>query len=190
QILTPVRLNSGKSYPYGMGWFIDERGGKPIQEHGGAWQGFKTQLSRFIGNDLDIIVLANLAQADPGRIANGIAALIDPSLAITPLAAIADSDPDVTTRVGSLLDTIREGRLTPAEFAYVRAGFFPDAATFYQSQLATLGRQQRLVLLDRREIGDDRIFTYEVVFPTGSRYVRVGFAPDGKISTFSLRNRP
>ena len=27
QILTPVRLNSGKSYPYGFGWVIEERGG-------------------------------------------------------------------------------------------------------------------------------------------------------------------
>src|SRR5437867_91588 len=47
QILTPVRLNSGKTYPYGMGWSLDERGGKPLQQHGGSWQGFKTQLSRF-----------------------------------------------------------------------------------------------------------------------------------------------
>jgi len=96
----------------------------------------------------------------------------------------------VAARVGRLLDTIREGKLTPAEFAYVRAGFFPDAATFYQSQLKTLGQQQRLVLLDRRELGDDRVYTYEVVFASGSRYVRLGLAPDDKVSTFALRGRP
>src|SRR5205823_8333937 len=48
QVLTPVRLNSGKTYPYGFGWRLDERGGKPLHEHGGSWQGFKTQLSRFV----------------------------------------------------------------------------------------------------------------------------------------------
>ncbi len=190
QILTPVRLNSGKPYPYGMGWAIEERGGKPLQEHGGAWQGFKTQLSRFIGDDLDIIVLANSAEADPGRIADGIASIIQPDLAIKAPAPIADREPQVTARVGRLLDTIREGKLTPNEFAYVRAGFFPDAAQFYQSQLRTLGAQQRLVLLDRRELGDDRVYTYEVVFPSGSRYVRVALAPDDKVSSFSLRGRP
>jgi len=190
QILTPVRLNSGKPYPYGMGWAIEERGGKPLQEHGGAWQGFKTQLSRFIGDDLDIIVLANSAEADPGRIADGIASIIHPDLAIKAPAPIADREPQVTARVGRLLDTIREGKLTPNEFAYVRAGFFPDAAQFYQSQLRTLGAQQRLVLLDRRELGDDRVYTYEVVFPSGSRYVRVALAPDDKVSSFSLRGRP
>jgi N-acyl-D-amino-acid deacylase len=189
QILTPVRLSSGKIYPYGMGWSLEERGGKPLQEHGGSWQGFRTQLSRFIGDSLDIIVLANSAEADPARIADGIAAIIHPDLAIPTPRPIADAEPKVTARIGRLLDTIRSGALTPNEFAYVRAGFFPDAADFYKSQLQTLGPQQRLVLLDRRELGDDRVYTYEVVFPSGSRYVRVALAPDDKVSAFSLRSR-
>jgi len=189
QILTPVRLTSGKTYPYGMGWSLEERSGKPLQEHGGAWQGFRTQLSRFIGDDLDIIVLTNTAEADPGRIADGIAAIIHPDLAVKTPTPIADQEPQVTARVARLLDTIRSGRLTPDEFAYVRAGFFPDAADFYKSQLQSLGAQQRLVLLDRRELGDDRVYTYEVVFPSGSRYVRVALAPDDKVSSFSLRPR-
>jgi CubicO group peptidase (beta-lactamase class C family) len=120
QILTPVRLNSTKTYPYGMGWSLDERGGKPLQQHGGSWQGFKTQLSRFIGNDLDIIVLANAAEADPGRIADGIAAIIDPALAVARALPIADREPQVTARVGQLLELIRQGTLTPDQFAYVR----------------------------------------------------------------------
>src|SRR5437773_1351162 len=51
QVLTAVRLNSGKTYPYGFGWGIEERGGQPLHEHGGSWQGFKTQYSRFLGDD-------------------------------------------------------------------------------------------------------------------------------------------
>src|SRR5690242_14151123 len=109
QILTPVRLTSGKTYPYGMGWSIEERGGKPLQEHGGSWQGFRTQLSRFIGDSLDIIVLANSAEADPARIADGIAAIIHPDLAIPKARPIADAEPQITTRIGRLLDTIRSG---------------------------------------------------------------------------------
>jgi N-acyl-D-amino-acid deacylase len=189
QILTPARLNSGKTYPYGMGWAIEERGGQPLQQHGGAWQGFKTQLSRFIGDSLDIIVLANSAEADPGRIADGIAAIIDPALAIKTPTPIADREPQVTARLSRLLDTIREGKLTPDELAYVRAGFFPDAAELYRKQLQTLGPQQKLVLLDRRELGDDRVYTYEVAFANGSRYVRVALAPDDKVASFSMRPR-
>ena len=187
QILTPVRLTSGKTYPYGMGWALDDRNGKPLQEHGGAWQGFRTQLSRFIADSLDIIVLANAAEADPGRIADGIAAIIHPDLAIKALAPIADREPRIATRVGRLLDTIRDGKLTLAEFAYVRAGFFPDAATFYENQLKSLGPQQRLVLVERRDLGDDRVYTYEVTFAKDARYVRVALAPDDKVASFSMR---
>jgi CubicO group peptidase (beta-lactamase class C family) len=87
QILQPVQLTSGKSYPYGFGWFLGDRGGKPLQQHGGSWQGFKTQFSRFIGDDLSIVVLANLAEADPAKFADGIAAIIDPTLAAPPTPA-------------------------------------------------------------------------------------------------------
>ena len=189
QILTPVRLASGRPYPYGMGWFLDDRNGHPLQQHGGSWQGFRTQLSRFIGDSIDVIVLANSAEADPARIADGIAALLRPDLAIRTPTPIADREPQMTARVGRLLDTIRAGKLTPDEFAYVRAGFFPDAAQFYQKQLTTLGAQQKLVLLERRELGDDRVYTYEATFASDKRYVRVAFAPDGKIAAFSLRPR-
>jgi CubicO group peptidase (beta-lactamase class C family) len=189
-ILTPVRLNSGKTYPYGFGWSLDERGGKPLQQHGGSWQGFKTQLSRFIGDDLTIVVLANLAQADPARFADGIAAILNPTLAIKQPAPIADREPQVTAKIGRLLDAAREGKLTPAEFAYVRAGFFPDAAKFYETQLKTLGPQQRMVLLERRELGDDRVYLYDVTFASGSRLVRVGLAPDDRVSSFSVRSKP
>jgi N-acyl-D-aspartate/D-glutamate deacylase len=190
EILTPVRLTSGKTYPYGMGWGLEERAGKPLQSHGGSWQGFKTQLSRFIGDSLDVIVLANAAEAQPSVIADGIAVLIHPELAIPKLAPIEDKELQVTARVSRLLDTIRSGKLTPDEFAHVRAGFFPDAAQAYQRALEQLGAQQRMVLVQRLELGDDRIYTYEVTFVGGKRWVRVALAPDNKVSGFGMRARP
>jgi len=96
----------------------------------------------------------------------------------------------VTARIGRLLDTVRAGRLTPSEFAYVRAGFFPDVAKAYQNQLESLGPQQKFVLLERRELGDDRVYTYEVTFASGARYVQVALAPDDRVASFSLRRVP
>jgi N-acyl-D-amino-acid deacylase len=188
-ILTPVRLNSGKNYPYGFGWSVDERGGQPMQSHGGSWQGFKTQYSRFLGDDLSIIVLANAAQADPGRIADGIAAILNPRLAIAVPTPIADREPQVAAKLHRLLDTIREGKLTPADFAYVRAGFFPGAADFYSQQLKRLGKPTKTVLVERREIGDDRVYLYELTFGDRVYYTRLGLAPDDRVSSFSLREK-
>lgn len=95
-VLQPVRLKSGKTWPYGFGWFLGERAGQPVHRHSGSWQGFKTSYARFIGDDLSIIVLANLDQADPGRILEGIAALIDPALAEPESESIEDAEPQVT----------------------------------------------------------------------------------------------
>jgi hypothetical protein len=190
QILTPVQLASGRTYPYGMGWDVEKRGGHPLFEHGGAWQGFRAQISRFVGDDLDIIVLANLAQADPGRVVDGIAALFDPALAVRTPTPIADKEPSITARLGPLLESIRGRALRPEEFPYLRAGFFPDSADAYAKTLNELGAPSRIMLLERVERGDDRHYLYEVSFARGSRYVRVALAPDESVSSFSMSREP
>jgi len=186
QILHPVQLTSGKTYPYGFGWFLDERDGKPLQQHSGSWQGFKSQFSRFLGDDLSVVVLANLAQANPARIADGVATLVDPGLAVPPLTVIEDREPRVTSRALQLLESARAGTLTPADLAYTRAGFFPEMAKIIQRRLQPMTTPAALVLVKRVEIGDDRIYTYEV--PAGAQRLlyTVGFAPDGKVSILTV----
>jgi CubicO group peptidase (beta-lactamase class C family) len=186
RILTPAVLNSGKTYPYGFGWQLDERGGQPLQQHDGAWQGFKTQFSRFIGDDLSVIVLANLAQANPARIADSIAETVSAKLAVPVPQPIADHDPQVTARVTRLLDDARAGKLVAADFAYMRAGFFPDGAKTIQDQLRVLGAADSVVLVSKVELGDDRVFTYEVSFGSRTMYYKVGLAPNGQVSRFQL----
>lgn len=75
QMWTPVKLGGGKVEQYGFGWgFADIRGHRVI-EHGGAWQGFSTHISRFVDDKLTVVVLTNLVGAKPGRLAKGIAGL-------------------------------------------------------------------------------------------------------------------
>jgi N-acyl-D-amino-acid deacylase len=190
QILTPVRLGSGRSYPYGFGWFLEERGGQPLHQHSGSWQGFKTQLSRFLGNDLSIVVLANLADADPARIADGIAGIVDPRLGAPVLRPIVDKEPQAAAKLQRTLDALRDGTLAPADLVYVRAGFFPEAAQHYKKELERLGRPSKTVLVERREIGDDRVYLYELTFGDRVYHARLGLAPDDRIAQFSLRARP
>jgi CubicO group peptidase (beta-lactamase class C family) len=190
QILAPARLNSGKTYPYGMGWSLDERGGKPLQHHGGAWQGFQAKFSRFLGDDLDIIVLANLAEANPARFVDGIAAIIHPHLAVKTPGPIDDSEPNVAPRLTELLEKVRSGNLAPSDFAFVRAGFFPNRANAYRIALEKLGAPMRMQLLERIERGDDRLYLYQLTFAVEKRYLRVGLAPDDKVSVFSIAQQP
>lgn len=81
QMWTPVKLASGKPQPYGFGWAFSNVNGHRLIEHGGAWQGFTTYIARYVDEQLTVIVLTNLAGADPGKIAHGIAALYNPTLA-------------------------------------------------------------------------------------------------------------
>ena len=56
-----------KAY-YGFGWFIDERNKHKVIEHGGANVGFRSYYTRFVNDDLSIIIMTNTDEANPGTI--------------------------------------------------------------------------------------------------------------------------
>ena len=73
QMWTQVKLNSGTTEKYGFGWRVDAVRGHRIVEHGGSWQGFKSQISRYVDDKLTIVVFANSSRADQSKLVNGIA---------------------------------------------------------------------------------------------------------------------
>ena len=72
---TVAKLSNGKpnSGHYGFGWFIENRNGHRVVEHAGAWQGFETQISRYVDDQITVVVLTNLAEAKPETFANHVA---------------------------------------------------------------------------------------------------------------------
>ena len=79
--IRPCAWTSGETYPYGFGWSVDTRAGAPLYSHGGSWQGFKAVHRAIPGRGLTIILFANLADTDTGKLVDGVATIIDPSLA-------------------------------------------------------------------------------------------------------------
>jgi CubicO group peptidase (beta-lactamase class C family) len=75
QMWTPVLLNDGQpnSGHYGFGWEITNSHGHRLIGHEGSWQGFETQISRYVDDKLTVVVLSNLGDAHPGKIAEGVA---------------------------------------------------------------------------------------------------------------------
>lgn len=73
--VAPLRDGKPNSGHYGYGWYIEAHNGHRVIEHGGAWQGFETQISRYVDDGLTVVVLSNLEGAKPGRIAHGVASL-------------------------------------------------------------------------------------------------------------------
>ena len=79
---TVFPLNDGNPNPahYGFGWGMSRVNGHRVIEHGGAWQGFTSDISRFVDDRLTVVVLTNLAGAPPWLIAHAVAAFVNPGL--------------------------------------------------------------------------------------------------------------
>jgi hypothetical protein len=75
QMWTVAKLSNGKpnSGKYGFAWFIGSQNGHRVVEHEGQWQGFETQISRYVDDLLTVVVLTNLGEAKPDTIAHGVA---------------------------------------------------------------------------------------------------------------------
>jgi CubicO group peptidase (beta-lactamase class C family) len=82
QMWTIARLKDGRPNPdnYGFGWFIDSIRGHRVIEHEGEWQGFATQISRYVDDKLSVVVLTNIAGATPDELAHHVAGLYVPEL--------------------------------------------------------------------------------------------------------------
>jgi CubicO group peptidase (beta-lactamase class C family) len=81
QMWTPVTLDNGTTYPYGLGWELDGQGavrGRPVVRHGGSVIGFRSEFARFVDDRLTIILLMNLHDVDWQTIVRGIAAVYLP----------------------------------------------------------------------------------------------------------------
>jgi CubicO group peptidase (beta-lactamase class C family) len=72
---TPVKLKNGQPNKdgYGFGWFVENRNGHHVVSHDGAWQGFETTIARYVDDQLTVVVLSNLAEGKPDKIAKHVA---------------------------------------------------------------------------------------------------------------------
>jgi CubicO group peptidase (beta-lactamase class C family) len=73
QMWTPVRLNDGKTHPYGFGWELGALKDHKLVQHGGSMPGFRSQFARFVDDGVSIIILTNAEDVDRGSIVLGIA---------------------------------------------------------------------------------------------------------------------
>jgi CubicO group peptidase (beta-lactamase class C family) len=72
---SPVRLNSGETYPYGFGWSLEDHLGRHRVSHGGSWVGFRTFIGRYVDDHFTVILLSNSAETQSEILANTIARL-------------------------------------------------------------------------------------------------------------------
>jgi CubicO group peptidase (beta-lactamase class C family) len=193
QIWTVYQLNDGKpnAEGYGFGWRIGTVNGHKIIEHGGAWQGFRTHISRYVDDGVTVVVLTNLDYAEPDRFTQVIAGLVNPALQLPKLVAIEDKKPELSRRLGALLDQIAAGKdvrdqLTPE----LASELTPERASSLARTLKLIWPSQSQYLVSRKESDGATISAYRLSKNSESRLIVFGLSPDGKVSTFEIRLDP
>jgi len=147
---SPVKLRDGTTFPYGFAWFLDVQRGEPVIKHGGSWQGFRAAITRYPSRKLTVIVLANLAEAEPERLAAALAGLVEPALAWPDVrAAVVDPDPARTARMREMLQSWVKGEPTAAMAEGLRN------ASAGQTARAVAGREDL-----QQQLAQSRGFTF------------------------------
>ncbi len=90
-----ARMFAPTSHAYACGWFVREELGRKVIEHGGAINGFLSQIQRFVDDDLVVISLYNYEtvfwrQANRALAAIALGELYTPALILEPVALEAD----------------------------------------------------------------------------------------------------
>ncbi|HMG85243.1 MAG TPA: serine hydrolase domain-containing protein [Terracidiphilus sp.] len=192
RIWTVYSLNDGKPNPagYGFAWFIGDQNHHKRIEHGGAWQGFTCDISRYPDDSLTVVVLTNLdaGHANPGLIAHVIAGMFVPPLLPAKLAAIPDNDPSIATKVAKLLDQIVAGEdIRPQTSAQLSALITSETAARVSKMLSSIWPGGTMTLVKRDAGPKGRtVSTFRVSKGSEARMVIYGLDPDGKIGTLGF----
>jgi CubicO group peptidase (beta-lactamase class C family) len=135
---TPVRLNNGGTYPYGLGWNIVEQRGFRRIGHSGSWEGFHATFQRYPDFDLTVIVLLNLGQANSEGIAVALAGLVEPKLTPPQLlrTPLAGSNPP--TPLNQVLQALANRTDSPVVTPELRATFPADRSEIIASFLRAI----------------------------------------------------
>ena len=139
-----VRLNSGGRYPYGFGWDLSPQRGHPRIGHTGSWQGFKTAIYRYPEYGLTVIALANLAQAQPGALAEGIAGIFEPALTPAHRLSAPLAGPKSPVRDEQLLARVAKGADTAVTTPGLQRFLSPASRRELSEQLAPIESWQSL----------------------------------------------
>lgn len=186
EIAGPARLASGRTYPYGFGWFLGRSAGQQVRWASGGWQGFQAFMIRYLGDELTVIVLENSDSGEPALIARHVAGMVDPKLALPPAAPIDDREPQVTERLKRLLRQIAAGKAAYRAFEFVSKQEFAERMSDDRATLASLGSLRELALFGRTMLGDDRMYRYRARYDRGLLEINLGYAPDGRIADLDL----
>jgi CubicO group peptidase (beta-lactamase class C family) len=184
QVYTPAKLASGSAYPYGFGWGIETVNGHRVIEHNGQWQGFVTNISRYVDDKLTVIALTNLSSSPATKISHSIAEIIEPALIER---AVRDEQPVLTAVHRKLLESIADGIINKDLFTEQAQKVFIPRIESGRDGFRSLGAIESFALLKRISEGDEFHHRYAVKFKNGTAFYDIRTGTNGKITAMRFQ---
>ncbi len=191
KIWTPAKLTGTTTKDYGFGWHLASLHGRRVAFHGGAWQGFKSFIVRFLDTELTIIFVANSWETRDFKFARGLAATFYRDFALPDVKTIQDTEPQVKSLLrralmGVVLDQIEE-QLFAAESRAVILGEqgkkIQQSVNAFSLPVAIISSGE---LIERRNENNLRVYRYLLTDIGRSVTCTVKITPDDKISSIEL----
>lgn len=170
---------------YGMGWVIDQRGGKSFVWYAGQLAGYQAINALLPDDHIAVIVLANadalhdLRVISPEMVAAHILDVVSPP-------AAAHLDNAVVSRAKEWLQRLAEKNVD-------RTQLTPEFSTYLSDNLVTssdfaaLGKLQTIVpISSTTESNGDTLYEFLVQYPRVRYHYKFGLTKDGKIDELSL----
>lgn len=191
QIWQPTLLANGRKKPYGFGWQTDSIHGRRVVFHGGAWQGFKSSIIRFLDDKVTIVFFANSWETNDIKLTRGLASIFYPEFRLPAIQPIEDREPKVTSFVRQVLTQIPRGGTSPEIFTpEFRAKFFPEHAREISGSLISLSLPVAVIhlseLVERRDEGNLRLYRYLLTDMARTLSCTVKLTTDDKIASLEL----
>ncbi|HKP38325.1 MAG TPA: serine hydrolase domain-containing protein [Pyrinomonadaceae bacterium] len=190
QMWAQTTLQDGRRKPYGFGWHTNVIHGRRVAFHGGAWQGFKSSIIRFLDDKLTIIFLANSWDTNDFKLTRGLAAIFYPKFALPATERIADREPQTSALVRRILNigrSIEQRELFTPEF---HSELLKGKARQLAASLDSLSLPVAVIhlseLVGRRDEGELRVYRYLLIDLGKTLSCTVKLTRDNKVASIEL----
>jgi D-alanyl-D-alanine carboxypeptidase len=187
QMWTLTKLSKGGEAEYGFGWGIRKVNGHRMVAHGGGIPGFSTMISRFVDDDLTVIVLTNADDGNAEAIARGIAARLVPALAEETEKPIADTDPQTTERLKGVILGALQGQADPELFTKQSKEILVAAIKQGKGSVGSLGALKEFRLHERKQSDQGVKLRYRATFANEMMNALFDLDKEGKIAGLRLQ---
>lgn len=188
QMWTAVKFNNGTAYNYGFGWMVAPFRAHKLISHSGQTAGFAANISRFVDDNLTVIVLTNNGEQGLGTlIARGIAKIYIPEISLRGMKETAGADSKVMQAFENALRGRMENKIDANLFsAEMQKSLETNRAKTLTTRLASYKPLKKLTFVGSENNGNSRIFRYRAEANSRLMFWRIVLTEDGKISEMTL----